>query len=485
MQVLAYVASNLQFMRTSADSPAMRAAIYARISQDREGAGVKVEAQIADCTAWSAARGYAELAVFSDNDTSAYRGRVRRGFKALCEAIEARQVDAVVVTHLDRLFRSNLELEHFITLIQGAGCKVFSIQGAGYDLSTSDGQFMARIVGAAARKESDDKSRRIRAKQVRLAEEGKYHGGGRRSFGFEADQVTVRPAEAELIREAARRVLQGESTWSILRDWTARGIATSTGSPWNSRSLNQLLTSARVAGKRSHHGVVVADAEWGAILDEETWLGVRAVLTGRTEPSGRRPTYLLSGLVYCPCGSKMRSQAIRSKRRYTCVSGPSGGCGKVSRSAEPLEAFATKWVIAVAGYEDAPAANPADIAPDVAGIEARLDRLAEEYDDDEMTKDEYKHRRARLETKLAAARDEAAKAATSSGGWRTVGIRGWWDTASDEQKRDAVRDYVSGVVVQPVGRGYRGDTNWTNTDITWTEKGKALWALLEDAAEAS
>jgi len=66
-----------------------------------------------------------------------------------------------------------------------------------------------------------------------------------------------------------------------------------------------------------------------------------------------------------------------------------------------------------------------------------------------------------------------------------IGIRGWWDDASDEQKRSAVRDYVSGVVVQPVGRGYRGDTTWQNTGIEWTEGGQALWALLEASAEAS
>ncbi len=150
-----------------------------------------------------------------------------------------------------------------------------------------------------------------------------------------------------------------------------------------------------------------------------------------------------------------------------------------------------RTALAVAGYESSPAPNPAEVAPEVAALEARLERLAVEYAKDGLwTKEQYLRHRAGLEGKLDAARDEAAKAATASAGWRTVGIRGWWDNASDEQKRATVRDYVRGVTVQPVGRGYRGDTTWQNTSLDWTEKGQALSELLQaqaeqDAAEAS
>ena len=45
------------------------------------------------------------------------------------------------------------------------------------DLSTHDGQFLARILGAVAKKESDDKSRRIRRKHEELAQAGKIARG--------------------------------------------------------------------------------------------------------------------------------------------------------------------------------------------------------------------------------------------------------------------------------------------------------------------
>ena len=65
-----------------------------------------------------------------------------------------------------------------------------------FDLCTPEGRLTARIVGSVARKESEDKSRRIRRKHVELAKAGKVSGGGRRPFGFESDRVTIREDEA-------------------------------------------------------------------------------------------------------------------------------------------------------------------------------------------------------------------------------------------------------------------------------------------------
>jgi hypothetical protein len=50
--------------------------------------------------------------------------------------------------------------------------------------------------------------------------------GGARPNGFEPDRVTSRPDEAEHVRDAARRVLAGESLRSIVLDPTRRGILT-------------------------------------------------------------------------------------------------------------------------------------------------------------------------------------------------------------------------------------------------------------------
>ena len=63
------------------------------------------------------------------------------------------------------------------------------------------------------------------------------------------------PQEVELIHEAAFRVVAGESIYSICRDWTSRGVSTTTGvTRWSNDKLKYILTSARMIGKREYEG---------------------------------------------------------------------------------------------------------------------------------------------------------------------------------------------------------------------------------------
>ena len=60
-------------------------------------------------------------------------------------------VDALVVYHLDRLHRQPRELEEFFDSPAAGLTKLATVTGD-IDLSTHDGQFLARILGAVARR---------------------------------------------------------------------------------------------------------------------------------------------------------------------------------------------------------------------------------------------------------------------------------------------------------------------------------------------
>ena len=98
-----------------------RAAIYCRLSQDRTGAGVVVERQERDCRELAASLGWEVVAVFVDNDVSAYRKKPRPGYTTLLKTLEAGEADAVLVWHADRLHRSPKELEHYIDVCEPRG----------------------------------------------------------------------------------------------------------------------------------------------------------------------------------------------------------------------------------------------------------------------------------------------------------------------------------------------------------------------------
>src|SRR5947209_1189182 len=150
-----------------------QAAIYARISSDRGGDQLGVRRQVKDCEALAERKGWEVAERYVDDDVSAYTGRHRPAYRQMLDDISGGVVDAVVVWHLDRLHRQPKELEEFFEVCDRAGVRALASVTGDVDLATDDGRFMARILGAVARKESDDKSRRIRRKALELAQAGK------------------------------------------------------------------------------------------------------------------------------------------------------------------------------------------------------------------------------------------------------------------------------------------------------------------------
>jgi hypothetical protein len=79
----------------------------------------------------------------------------------------------------------------------------------------------------------------------------------------------VNPAEAEALRDAAERVLRGETVGSIIREWTRRGIKPAHAQKWEETSLVNTLKSPRLAGLREWQGHKYP-AQWPAIIHADT-----------------------------------------------------------------------------------------------------------------------------------------------------------------------------------------------------------------------
>jgi DNA invertase Pin-like site-specific DNA recombinase len=174
------------------------AAIYVRISQDRNGDELGIERQRKDCERLAKAKGWTVGAVFTDDDRSAFNGKPRPGYAELLDAIEHREIGAVVAWHPDRLHRSPTELEAFIDLVNANKVAVATVQAGEYDLATASGRMTARVVGAVARHESEQKSERIKRQREQAALHGRP-AGGRRPFGYEPDGMEIRRSEARLV----------------------------------------------------------------------------------------------------------------------------------------------------------------------------------------------------------------------------------------------------------------------------------------------
>jgi DNA invertase Pin-like site-specific DNA recombinase len=444
--------------------------VYCRISKDSAARGLGVARQEKDCRAWCDQHGWALGEVFTDNDLSAYSGKRRPSFERMVAGIKGGTVDAVVVWHPDRLTRSPKELEGIIDLIEATGISVGTVTAGEYDLTTATGRMTARVVGAVARFESEHKSERISRKHLELAEAGDGRGGGSRPFGFNGDRVTINDPEAELIREAAARILAGDRVRGIATDWNRRGVVNTTGGAWTAFSLRRMLLSARIAGLRSHHGAVVADAIWPAIVSPDDHVKLTAVLKDPARRTNGNPSrYLLTGFVVChACGARLVARPTERKvRRYVCATGPGfNGCGKTYIQAEPLEEAVSGAVLvaiasprleaAVDERRTAEAGN--DPVAEMAEIEERQAQLAELWAAGQLGNVEWSAARAALDRRLDAARAcviaEQAPHITDDLPTDLDGLTALWPMLSFDRQRAIIGAVVDNITIGAGRRGY-------------------------------
>lgn len=453
-----------------------RAAIYARISLDRAGAGLGVERQIEDCQALAQARKYTVTALFKDNDISAYSGRLRPDYRKLLDVMQSGEIDVVIAWHTDRLHRSPRELEEYIAVSEAQRIDTVTVQAGELDLGTASGRMVARMLGAAARHESEQKSERIRRSRQQAAEAGLANG--RLGYGYAEDR-SVNEHEAAIIKEAAARLLAGETMYSITSDFNARGIPSprARAGGWKSGNLRGTITRATLAGWREWRpgtsttkggtglGDFLARGSWTPILSREDVEQLRALLFNPARITARRPVEnLLTGILRCGlCGLGLNGSGdTRNKsnpRRYSCIRQPGDShCGRISIVAKPVETMveaAVLEVLASSRINDARKAAPERSDAERELLAARKDRddLAAQRARGEITSSEWATMRRILMDRMARAERAVALTGSSLTAIKHVpagsAARRWWATASVSQKRSVVRALIESIEVRP------------------------------------
>lgn len=449
------------------ETPTRRAVIYCRISQDRTGAGLGVERQEADCRALAERLNCSVAKVYTDNDTSAYKGK-RRGYQALLVDLESGVVDTLIAWHSDRLHRQPRELEDFIDIINATGIEVHFVQSGELDLATPGGRMTARIHGVVDRHESEHKGARIARRRQQQAETGQW-GGGARPFGWERDGVTPVPAEFAAIRRAFDILLHGGSLRGVMRMLNEAGLRTTKkGNEWEGITTRQMLERARNAGKVTYQGVELkTPAAWDAVVSEEELTQVRNILDNkerRTSP-GNVIRWLGSLLYVCGvCEGTLYVGSTGSPGRpsYRCRAMSRGGRYHVSRSAQALDGFVEETLLVK--LEDpvfaARFAPEPKVPADLAGLRRRLATLetagrsmAIRLGQELISDAEFDSFIAENRTRIRAVETELAAATSSSPVSELVAtgnVRGTWLDYDLDQKRAVLREVVV-VTVHPSG----------------------------------
>ena len=463
-------------------SSSARAAIYARISRDVSGEGLGVERQLADCRTIAGLRGWTVAEEYVDNDISAFGAKRRPAYDRMLEDIAAGQRDAVIVYNADRLHRQPIEFEQFSVICLAAGLTQVATITGDLDLGNDDGMFLARILTAAAAKESARKSARLKRKALETAEAGKPNGG-RRPFGYTQDQLEIVESEAIVIREMTARYLAGESLGSLTLWLQDNEVPTVYGGEWHTSTIRQTLKNPRIAGLRTHNGVIVGTAVWPAIISPEQQRQLVAMFERKTSSNRRVPRrYLLSGLLRCgKCGGKLFSSARPAGRRYICMSGPDhGGCGGIFISAPAVEELITEAILyrldspamadALAGRaaaDDRHAALSAELHAD----QAQMSELSEMWGKKQISSQEWKTAREPIEDRIFNTQRQLTQLSGDNSLAGLVGngseLRHSWATLNLSRQAAIVTAVLDFATVHPVAPGGNRAFDPNRVSPTW------------------
>jgi len=474
------------------------AGIYCRLSYAPDGSLEKVERQEGDCRELGARLKWpiSEFHIFRDNSRSAWqRKRKRPAWEQMLQAIEAGEINAMLIYHGDRLIRQPHDLETLINISDSRGIRIASPSGT-RSLDSPDDRFILRIEAAQACRESDNTSRRVQRAMDSRLERGLTNTGGRRPFGYGLENGTRLkqgsdgkvsevpfldttlqvPEEATLLADAVERLLAGQSQNGVVR-WLNTRCTTTEGNAWTAKSLRNVVLSPRVAALIERDGALYP-AAWDSIISEEAWVDLKSLFKDNAAANpypGRERRYLLSGAQGAQCGlcqAFMRTKPSGGRNRKTSRIYHCHDCRKTGRNVELLDAYVEGKAVALLNdarfLEELVSRQSADTPSPSAEI-AALERRKREVT--EQLKNLANHPEvdaglafaalASFDEKITALRVAAAAAADHQLLARMAGItpERWRDTALDV--RSATVRQLFQVIVHPTARrgpGFDPDT---------------------------
>ena len=338
------------------------AALYARVSSDRQDVDLSVAAQMRALREYASRNGYLVVREFVDEAES---GRIadRPQFRRMID--EAGKSNApfqeILVWKFSRFTRKREHAVAFKSMLRRKGVRVVSITEHADDTPT--GKLMEAIIESVDEFYSENLAEEVKRGMREAASRG-YWMGSRTPYGYNRvmvpDGAKKRPT-LELDEDAApvvRRIFDlaeaGTGMLKITRILNDEGIASPTGKLWSKNGVhfilrNEVYTGTLVWGVKGKDKAepVRIEKAFPAIVAKAQFRRVNKLMHSRapkrTHPRRVGSTYLLSGLVKChKCKRALSGQDAKSGQfaYYVCqslIKQGSGACDSPRLNARRFE----------------------------------------------------------------------------------------------------------------------------------------------------
>ena len=294
-------------------------------------------------------------------------------------------------------------------------------------------------------------------------------------------------------------IIGGKSLRQTAFDLNERGLRTTAGLAWTDGTLGRMLTSPRIAGYRTHQpdkkvDPVLHEGDWESIIDKDTWLELKSTLSSRVGRSGgdSLAKHLLTGLLRCGrCGSRMfahtsKSGNGREMQRYVCVRQPGPNpCGRIAVAKQSTEDFVRDQFFDFMTTAELHAVGDSgertleEVEADITAKSELIETLTRKQyvthdpklpdevftsmiNAESVALAELKRLRASLSAKVNAQADVLRPGNLED-------IKSWWEGASVDERRTALKRAISTVTVKPAIVRGSNRFDGRRLAITWSD----------------
>jgi len=413
----------------------MRPALYVRVSTEEQAVkGNSLYEQEERGIAYCKAMGWRQPVIYIDDGYSA-KDIHRPELTRLLESVQNKEHDTVITTKLDRLSRRLLDILKLVDYFEKNSCSYASISES-FDTSTSAGKLSLQVLGAVAEFERERIRERVRDNLMSLARQGKLISKASYGYNVVDGQLEINLEESLVVKNIFKWTLEGTGPLNIAGRLNQMGIKSKNGKTWEEKTVRRLLESETYIGQfvynrkyrkgtvevvRPRDEWIIAEDHHEPIIDRTTYDKVQEILSARKyvqRQNYNNERYLLTGLVRCEhCGNKMNGREVsrptnKTKKfdyHYQC-----SGYGKkaicffhfidrgdlefeVIRQIKLLASSRPRKMNIIISKATPKLSEIQLLESKLTKLDARMQKQLELYEDGDLSKDDFRRARDRIE----------------------------------------------------------------------------------------
>lgn len=444
--------------RIIANQQAKKVAIYCRVStteQAEEGYSIGEQKKL--LTYECEKNGNIVYKIYSDEGISGKSIKARPALKELLNDANEGKFDSVIVWKINRIGRNLKDVLNMVDLFDRNNI-TFKSATEPFDTTTPGGKMQFQMMALIGEFERGTIAQNVKMGMMARAREGRWNGNVVLGYDLKQKEHTtnkkrkdtelvINEKEAEIVRTIFTMYSQGNGYKAIANYINKFGYKTKKGKPFSITAIKDILNNPVYIGKIRYNlrpnwsekrrkgtnsNPLIVDGKHEAIIEQELWDKVQSMLqTSKGKPSriydGEFP---LTGILKCPqCGAGMvimrtsRTKKDGTKRRleyYCCGAWKNKGTavchsnairvdkandyvfGKLSEllSNDKL----VKDIVKNINIDRKNKVNPSKdelqkLTKELDKISAKKDKLFEAFEEDIITKEEFKERVAELQSR--------------------------------------------------------------------------------------